>query len=419
MKPRRILHITRIHAGGVAVVVDSLVRGLDRKRYEPIVLFYTHEQSHIREKLSELDIKIIGLKPYSKKYGIASSKPKNRKNIGELIEAKFGKRACQYYLSIKEFFYFFLQEAPKIKFFMQTIRENRIDIVHTHSDLHKGKPECIAAWLTGIPCIIHNHGYPIFNCFDKFFLMFVDQFIHISSNVAEHHIANGTSPQKGNIIHNGVEISPYIRKYDTALVRRELSVKQDEILVGLIARIDWWKGQNYFIEAMGQVAKTIPNLKGLIIGEIYNDRNGRNRQYLNRLRSLVRSLKLNDKIIFTGFRSDIPRLISSLDVVVHASSEPEPFGLVIIETMAAGKPIIATAAGGVLDIIQDGVNGLLVPCKDSKAIAQAIIKIISNPEWARQIGLAARRRVAETFTIQHQVTAMQQLYDSVLDVPQH
>ena len=187
--------------------------------------------------------------------------------------------------------------------------------------------------------------------------------------------------------------------------------------MGIIGRIDWWKGQNYFIEAMGQAVKTIPNLKGLIVGEIYNDPDGRNRQYLKKLRSLINFLNLNDKIIFTGFRSDIPRLISVLDVVVHASSEPEPFGLVVIEGMATGKPVIATAAGGVLDIIQNGVNGLLVPCKDSKAMAQAILKIISNPEWAEQIGIAARQRVAERFTLQYQVTAVQKLYDSILELP--
>ena len=106
--------------------------------------------------------------------------------------------------------------------------------------------------------------------------------------------------------------------------------------------------------------------------------------------------------------------MAALDVVVHASSQPEPFGLVVIEGMAAGKPVVATAAGGVLDIIQDGVNGLLVPCKDSKAMARAIIKILSDRDKAEQIGNAARQRIFEKFTVQHQVTSVQNLYDSIL-----
>ena len=112
----------------------------------------------------------------------------------------------------------------------------------------------------------------------------------------------------------------------------------------------------------------------------------------------------------------MPCLVAALDVVVHASSTPEPFGLTVIEGMAAGKPVVATAAGGVLDIIEDGVNGMLVPCKDSKAMARAILQILSDRDKAKKMGLAARRRVTEKFTVQHQVTAVQKLYDSILGI---
>ena len=132
---------------------------------------------------------------------------------------------------------------------------------------------------------------------------------------------------------------------------------------------------------------------------------------------MVKSLHIEDKIIFTGFRRDVSILILALDVVVHASSTPEPFGLVVIEGMAAGKPIVATAAGGILDIVEDGVNGLLVPPKDAKALSRAILQIMSNPDRAKQMGVAARRRVAEKFTVQHQVKAVQELYDTILGVP--
>ena len=132
---------------------------------------------------------------------------------------------------------------------------------------------------------------------------------------------------------------------------------------------------------------------------------------------MVNSLGLSDKIIFTGSRNDVPRLVAAIDVVVHASSVPEPFGLVIIEGMAAGKPVVATGAGGVLDILEDGLNGLLVPCRDAEAMARAILQIISDPDRAKQMGMAARRCVAEKFTVQHQVMAVQKLYDDILADP--
>ena len=414
MKPRRILYITRIHVGGVAVVVDRLVRGLDRKRYVPIVLFYTHKQSHIREKLPEIDIQVIGLNLHLKKYDISSFKQKKRKNIGEWIEVKFGTKACKYYLSIKDFFNFFLHEVPKIKFFIKTIRKNRVDLVHTHSGLRYGKAEFIASWIMRIPCISHIHGYQELTYFDKIFIRFAKYFIYISTDIAEYYTAQGIPRHKGIIIFNGVDIDDFLITYDTDSVRSEFNITSEDILVGLIGRIDWWKGHEYFIEAIAEVSKTVPAIKGLIIGWFSKSSPDRNRQHFGKLQFLVKSLSLEEKIIFTGFRSDISRLMAALDIVVHASSIPEPFGLVVIEGMAAGKPVVATAAGGVLDIIEDGVNGLLVPCKDSKAMAKAILRIISNQDKAEQMSLAACQRVAEKFTVRHQVNAVQKLYDSIL-----
>jgi glycosyltransferase involved in cell wall biosynthesis len=136
---------------------------------------------------------------------------------------------------------------------------------------------------------------------------------------------------------------------------------------------------------------------------------------MHKLQFLIASYGLQDKIIFTGLRNDVPRLISGLDLVVHASSEPEPFGLVVIESMAAGKPPVATAAGGVLDIIEDGLNGILVPCKDSKALSRAIVRLISSPSRIARMGQAARQRVIDNFTVHHQVTAIEELYDNLLN----
>ena len=147
-----------------------------------------------------------------------------------------------------------------------------------------------------------------------------------------------------------------------------------------------------------------------------DDYYGIQESYFRKLILLIKELKINEKIIFTGFRNDVPRLISAMDIIVHASSSPEPFGLVVIEGMAAGKPVIATAKGGVLDIIEDGVNGILVPCKDSKSMAKAIQKIYHDKKLSKKIGTAARKRIIEKFTIEHQVAAVEKLYDSLLGI---
>lgn len=416
MKPRRILYITRISKGGVAVVLDHLARGLDKDLYEPVVVFDTPQSSTIRKELNHSDIKTIELMEcrdlqHSKK----KSEESNKRSVATLLETHFGKRVRRIYVALKSGCLFF-REVPRIKLFLRIIRENKIDLVHTHSDLRRGRPEIVAAKIAGVPCVSHHHGYADYTRFDTLFAEFVDANIYISNDVAEYHIKQGESRTKGKIIHNGINLSDYMQSCDTLQVRKELNCMPDQILVGLVARLDWWKGHEFFLEAMAEVATKNNNIKGLIIGGLAELSYDRSIRYLDMLHVMVNSLGLEEKIIFTGHRSDVPCLLAALDVVVHASSTPEPFGLTIIEGMASGKPVVATAAGGVLDILQDGVNGLLVPCKDSKAMAGAILQILSDRDKAENMSLAARQCVTEKFTVKQQVTAVQKLYDSILGI---
>jgi glycosyltransferase involved in cell wall biosynthesis len=413
MKPRRVLHVTRVLNYGGATVVDRLTRALDKKLFEPIIAFDTHEQSNIRKNLSNSKIKTIDLKKPIDHPDIADSKPHKSWNVSEFLESYFNMRARNAYLSLKNVRNFLFQQAPRIKIFLKLIKDNRIDIVHTHSDLYHGKPELCAARICGIPCILHAHGYSKFTPFEKFFDRFVDRFIFISNDVARYYFSHGISQDKGVVIHNGVEISEFTRSYKADGIRSQFNIKPDDILIGLIGRIDWWKGHEYFFEAMADATNHIKGLRGIVVGEPNSD--NINLQYFKKLQLLLNSLNLTEKIIFTGFRNDVPQVINDIDVLVHASSQPEPFGLVVIEGMAAGKPLVATAAGGVLDIIQDGVNGLLVPCKDSKALAGAILQLATDEEMAKRLGQEASRRINENFSLKRQVLAVQSLYDLALD----
>jgi glycosyltransferase involved in cell wall biosynthesis len=414
MKPYKILYVTRHVDGGVGTVIERLVNGLDKTRYEPIVLFETARKSRFRERLHNSEIKTIELQKCS---GESAPPPlplsKNRK-IGSKFEELFGKKASQYYFALRALWFFLRQDISRISLFVRTIKENGISLVHTHHDLRRCKPEIVAARIAGIPCVSHRHGYANYTPFDMLFARFVNANLYISNSVAAHHISQGESAQKGHIIHNGINISEFAKSYDTASIRKNFDCQQGERMVGIIGRIDWWKGHEYFLEAIAGVAPHIPGIKGLIIGDL-TDVSLRNQQYNRKLHGMVSSLGLAEKIVFTGFRTDIPEIISALDMVVHASSEPEPFGLVVIEGMAAGKPVVATAAGGILDIIENGVSGLLIPCKDSKAMARAIVSILSDEKKMKLMGTAARQRITEKFTIQQQVENVQKVYEFLLN----
>lgn len=415
MKTHRVLYVIRGIQGGTAVVVYQLAKRLDRTKYEPIVAFDTNQQSHFRQKIVESGIRTLNLVRPSCVSLTHPSKVIKQRNIADRLDANLGKKARGFYLSLKSFFHFIRYEVSKIRLYVQAINENGIDLVHTNNNLNSGKPEIIAAWITGTPCISHTHGFLYLTYFDRIFSVFVHSFIYISREIANYAVSQGNPPRKGTIIHNGVDIAEFSLSSERRIIREELGIKSNEYAVGIIGRIDWWKGHEYFLEAIAKIANQVPYIKGLIIGELDEDVAAvQNRQYLGKLQGLVISHGLTERITFTGFRSDIPRVIAALDVVVHASSRAEPFGLVIIEAMAAGKPVIATAAGGVLDIIEDQVNGLLIPCKDSEAMARAVFKMLQNKDKTSSLGVAAKQRAAERFSVERQVGAVEKLYDSIL-----
>ncbi len=330
------------------------------------------------------------------------------------MEHFFGKKVKGFYDFIKSSKLFLINDLPKIKLYLNLIKNNRIDLVHTHNNLTFCKPEMIAARLAGIPCISHQHSYTKYKYFDLLFKRLVNIFIYISNDIANHFISQGVPMEKGRLVFNGIDIKIFFGTVDVDRVRHDLGCNFDELLVGSIGRIDWWKGHEFFIEALAIASRTISNLKGFVVGSM-TCQTPANIEYQDYLHELVKSKRLEDKIIFTGYQNNIPEIMGAMDVVVHASSEPEPFGLVVIEGMAAKKPVVATAAGGVLDIIENGVNGFLVPCKNSQEMARAIEQILSDKNKAMQVGLAARRCVEEMFTVNQQVSSVEKIYDFLLN----
>jgi glycosyltransferase involved in cell wall biosynthesis len=169
------------------------------------------------------------------------------------------------------------------------------------------------------------------------------------------------------------------------------SLEQSFPVVGLFGRITRWKGQHVFIKALVQ----LPDVHGLIVGDALFT--GQDRRYNQELRELAVELRVADRIHFTGFCPDILPLLLSMDVVAHCSTSPEPFGRVIVEAMLAGRPVIATRAGGPLEIITDNLTGLLVEPGDPHALAAAIQRLLENREFATEMGRAAKRDAEQRF----------------------
>jgi glycosyltransferase involved in cell wall biosynthesis len=185
----------------------------------------------------------------------------------------------------------------------------------------------------------------------------------------------------------------------------------DSPVVLLIGRIAEWKGQHIFIAAAQTVIQRFPDAIFQIVGSpLFGEED-----YEQSLRELVRELGVEHSVQFLGFRSDIVELIEHSDIVVHTSCIGEPFGQVVVQGMAASKPVIATLGGAIPEIVIPGVTGLLTQMGNSDALADAIFTLLRDPASAVQMGIEGKERVRRKFTITHTVNAVVGLYDRIND----
>ncbi|TEU09286.1 MAG: glycosyltransferase, partial [Anaerolineales bacterium] len=162
-----------------------------------------------------------------------------------------------------------------------------------------------------------------------------------------------------------------------------------------------------------RVKGVIPDIHGVVVGApepTIPD----SMVFAEELEALAKSLGLSRYVQFAGFCQDIPRVMAALDVVVHCSVEPEPFGRVLIEGMAAGRPGVAVAAGGVPEVLTDGVTGVLVPPGDPEAMAGALVGLLNAPGQAARLAMAGRTDAIRRFNLREHARQVEQVYEQVL-----
>lgn len=235
-----------------------------------------------------------------------------------------------------------------------------------------------------------------------------------SAAVASHLVAMGMRSDLVHAIPNGIDCDRFSPEGPMAPLRQVFGWPRECKVVGIIGMLAAWKGQPVFLRAAREALDRRPDVRFVVVGdEIYQtDGHGNFKEELVRL---VSELGLHDALAFTGYREDVPEVIRALDVVVHASVEPEPFGRIVAEAMACGRPVIATEAGGVPEVLgTDGTSGLLVPPADVPAMASAIFDLVQDQERRARMGQAGRDRAILRFSIEEHVRAVEKVYEEVL-----
>ncbi|RLC80645.1 MAG: hypothetical protein DRI61_05320 [Chloroflexi bacterium] len=221
---------------------------------------------------------------------------------------------------------------------------------------------------------------------------------------------------KVTVIHNGIEVEHYDPSTNGAPFRRRYSIPDDVPVVGMVGRLRPWKGQDRFLRVLALVHQNVPDVWGVVVGGTPFNVDA---EYPRRLRELAQALGVANKVVFTGHLEDIRPALAAMDVFVHPG-DPEPFGLVNIEAMAMGKPVIAFAHGALPEIVVDGETGILIPPENEISMAMAVEELLLDPSRRYQMGSAGRKRVEEFFDIHQVVKQIEQelakvAFKSVID----
>ena len=298
--------------------------------------------------------------------------------------------------------------------FARDVRRQGIDIVHTYSfygNVFAVPPGRVAAPV--VVASIRDRGLYLSKMqlrVQRYVCRLADRVLVNADAVKQWLVKDGFPAARITVIPNGVDLSRFVTTGNPAELRRSLGVAEDAPLVGVVSRLHRLKGIEDFLDAATIVAAKHPAARFLVIGQ---PSPVDNIAYLEELMARAQALGIGDRVIFTGLRSDVPTLLAAMNVSVMPSLN-EALSNVLLESMAAGAPVVATDVGGTTEALRDGENGVLIPPSNAAGMASAIDALLSNPARARALGQAARQDIAAKFSLDRMVAATAVLYEDLL-----
>ncbi len=396
--PKTILYLDHTaKLGGGEIALLNLIMALDPARFRPLVLLA--EDGPLARKLRAAQIETVIL-PLD---AAVRETRKDTLGVGSLLKLRQARILLSYSRQVAQF-----------------AQSRGANLIHTNSlksDIYGG----VAGRLAGVPVLWHvrdaiNRDYlpgPV-----------AAGFRLLSRVLPQVVVANSRStlrqlwpkrPRSGAVVYSGVPTEVvhdgYVEESVVPSAPGEPGAWDHPPVAALIGRIAEWKGQHVFLRAAAAARQRFPDARYWIIGApLFGEH-----EYEKSLHALCEQLGLNDRVEFLGFRDDVAALMPQIDIVVHASTLGEPFGQVVIEGMAAGKPLIATDGGALPEIVVPGETGYLVAMGSADEMAAALERLLAAPSLARAMGRAGRGRVERMFTIRHSARKMESVYDALFE----
>ena len=292
----------------------------------------------------------------------------------------------------------------------QLFRKERVDILHTHNTtafIHG----LVGARLAGVKVRIHTDHCKNYETEPRRWMVlehlasrFIDKMVAVSHHTRDELMRYERIPaSKLTVIHNGINPRP-TRKASLDGLRAEFGLTPEDIVIGTVGRLQQQKGLDLLLAAAPSVLAACPNVRFMIVG---------GGDLESQLRSQAASSGVDGRVIFTGWRSDAVDLMQLFDCFVSTSNF-EGLPMVLLEAMAAGKPIVATSVGGVPEVIEHDFNGFTLPTRDPRALTDALVGLVNTPTTLRRLAANSRARYEERFTAQAMASGYQALYEQFL-----
>jgi glycosyltransferase involved in cell wall biosynthesis len=280
-------------------------------------------------------------------------------------------------------------------------KRDGISLVYLNNDASCNMAAALAAKMAGLPMVLHARGFNVDTRGNRWVLANLRHGIPVSTAVRAELLTLGLAPEKCTVVAEGLDLEAFSPRAPSPVLRAELGIAADEPVITLVGGLVDWKGQDVLLDAAPRILKRYPNAHLLLVGGAY----GKDREFADEIARRAAVPELRGRVRLLGMRGDVPGILALSTIVLHASTKPEPFGRTFLEGMALGKAVIASNEGGPLDVIEDGIDGLLIPPRDPGRLADAVLRLLDQPDFAATLAERAALK-ARDYSIERHTEAV-------------
>lgn len=395
---KRILYVegnTDGTVGGSYLLMLDLILGLDRSRFDPLAVF--RFDNFVADRLRAAGVPVFIIPPRTP---LTFTNP-----LARVLLAPVKKIVN----TVAGFI------APVVEY-AGILRRERIDLVNLNNSITRNHPWAVAAMLTGTPCITHEMGINrVYSPLSVFLGQRMRAVISLSHCIHDAMRQRGADLPNVTVIHCGIDTSRYRQIESPEALRARHGIPGDAQIIGVVGNLRTWKGQETIVRAMPLLRQRFPNLYCVLVG----GHGEADKPYVAHLHALCDQFQVADRVVFAGFQQNSIDYMRLMDIVVHTSIDPEPFGIVTLEAMSLGKPLVSTTIGGPAEVVLHGQTGLLVDPGKPDLLAEAIATLLADPQRAAAMGTRGLERLHSEFALEKNLTRTMQVYERVLGLPAH